>query len=96
MQASLFSSRRISQFLLCIFLITAVLFMPSWVCAQAYFGTVSGELTDASGAVCTSCTTTFNPLSSTVCRMVVHYNGRFRPHRRRRSPFLKETAPFSR
>src|SRR3989442_13039210 len=31
--------------------------------------------TEASGAVCTSCTTTFNPLSRTVCRMVVHYNG---------------------
>ena len=25
--------------------------MPSLLCAQAYFGTVSGELTDASGAV---------------------------------------------
>src|SRR3954464_6807263 len=58
MQASLFSSRRISQFLLCIFLITAVLFMPSWVCAQAYFGTVSGELTDASGAVIPGATVT--------------------------------------
>jgi hypothetical protein len=51
MPASLFRSRRIPQFLLCTLLIASALLMPSLLCAQAYFGTVSGELTDASGAV---------------------------------------------
>jgi hypothetical protein len=58
MQESLFSSRRISQFLLCIFLIAIALSVPTRVCAQAYFGTVSGELTDASGAVIPGATVT--------------------------------------
>jgi hypothetical protein len=51
MQASQFRSRRIPQFLFCTFLIASALLMPSLLCAQAYFGTVSGELTDATGAV---------------------------------------------
>lgn len=51
MQASVSISRRGSQFLLRTFMIATALLMPSLVCAQAYFGTVSGELTDASGAV---------------------------------------------
>ena len=51
MPASQFRSRRIPQFLLCTLLIASALLMPSLLCAQAYFGTVSGELTDASGAV---------------------------------------------
>ena len=51
MQASQFRSRRIPQFLFCTLLIASALLMPSLLCAQAYFGTVSGELTDASGAV---------------------------------------------
>src|SRR5215469_4405885 len=50
MQASV-SVPRSSQFLLLIVLITIALFVPSPVRAQAYFGTVSGELTDASGAM---------------------------------------------
>src|SRR5882672_12612256 len=33
--------------------------------------------TDASGAVCTSSTSTFRPLSRTVDVIVVHYTGRF-------------------
>ena len=40
-----------SQFLLRTFLITIILFVPSRLRAQAYFGTVSGVLMDASGAV---------------------------------------------
>ena len=51
MQASVLSFRRFSQFILCGFVIAIVAFAPSTVHAQAYFGTVSGELTDASGAV---------------------------------------------
>jgi hypothetical protein len=50
MQASIFLPRS-SQFLLRTFLLTIVLFVPSLVRAQAYFGTVSGALMDASGAV---------------------------------------------
>src|SRR5215472_17497953 len=42
---------RSSQFLLWTFLTIISLFVPSPVRAQAYFGTVSGELTDASGAM---------------------------------------------
>jgi len=45
MQASQFRSRRIPQFLFCTLLIASALLMPSLLCAQAYFGTVSGELT---------------------------------------------------
>ena len=51
MQASQFRSRRIPQSLLCTLLIASALLMPSLLRAQAYFGTVSGELTDATGAV---------------------------------------------
>jgi hypothetical protein len=51
MQASVSLLRRFSQFLLITCLIAIALLLPSLVCAQAYFGTVSGELTDASGAV---------------------------------------------
>src|SRR5207248_10919993 len=51
MQASQFRSRRIPHFLFCTLLIASALLMPSLLCAQAYFGSVSGELTDASGAV---------------------------------------------
>ncbi|HTT19295.1 MAG TPA: carboxypeptidase regulatory-like domain-containing protein [Candidatus Sulfotelmatobacter sp.] len=51
MQASVSLPRRASQVLLSSVLIAIALFVPSHVCAQAYFGTVSGELTDASGAV---------------------------------------------
>ncbi len=51
MPASQFRSRRIPQFLLCTLLIASALLMPSLLSAQAYFGTVSGELTDATGAV---------------------------------------------
>src|SRR5579872_5294823 len=40
----------VSSFVKLSFLATALL-LPSLVCAQAYFGTVSGELTDATGAV---------------------------------------------
>ncbi|HXJ90792.1 MAG TPA: TonB-dependent receptor [Candidatus Binatia bacterium] len=51
MQASVSLPRRVAQVLLCSVLIAIALFVPFHVCAQAYFGTVSGELTDASGAV---------------------------------------------
>ena len=53
MQASVSLPRR-SQLLLWILLVVVILFMPSAhspLQAQAYFGTVSGELTDPSGAV---------------------------------------------
>jgi len=50
MQASTLH-RRSSQFLLFTVLITLSMLAPSPLRAQAYFGTVSGELTDASGAV---------------------------------------------
>ena len=51
MQASISLPRHFSRYLLTTCLITIPLLLPSFVCAQAYFGTVSGELTDASGAV---------------------------------------------
>ncbi len=44
-------SRHVFRPLLCRLLITTALLLPAHVWAQAYFGTVSGELTDASGAV---------------------------------------------
>ena len=44
-------SRHVFRPLLCTLLITTALLLPAHVWAQAYFGTVSGELTDASGAV---------------------------------------------
>lgn len=50
MQASI-SVPRSSRFLLPTFLLIIALFVPSRVRAQAYFGTVSGALTDASGAL---------------------------------------------
>jgi len=50
MQASV-RSRHFSRSFFCLFLIATALLAPSVVCAQAYFGTVSGVLTDASGAV---------------------------------------------
>ena len=43
--------RMSSKSLLTISFFAIALLLPSLVCAQAYFGTVSGELTDASGAV---------------------------------------------
>lgn len=51
MQASMSLPRRFLQYLLTTSLIAIALLLPSFVCAQAYFGTVSGELTDPSGAV---------------------------------------------
>ena len=51
MQASVPLPRCFSHVLLCTVLITLTLLVPSMVRGQAYFGTVSGELTDASGAV---------------------------------------------
>src|SRR5215469_8162275 len=51
MQASVPLPRCFSHVLLCTVLITLMLLVPSMVRGQAYFGTVSGELTDASGAV---------------------------------------------
>src|SRR6516225_7251172 len=51
MQASVSLPRRFSHYLLTICLIVNAVLLPSFVCGQAYFGTVSGELTDASGAV---------------------------------------------
>lgn len=43
--------RMSSKSLLKIFFFAIALLLPSLLCAQAYFGTVSGELTDATGAV---------------------------------------------
>ena len=51
MQASVPLPRCFSHSLLCTVLITLMLLVPSMARGQAYFGTVSGELTDASGAV---------------------------------------------
>ena len=51
MPASQFRSRRIPQFLLCTLLIAGALLMPSMLFGQAYFGTVSGVLTDSTDAV---------------------------------------------
>src|SRR3954464_5597814 len=51
MQASVSHSQKLSHFMLCTCLMVVALMMPSLLCAQAYFGTVSGELSDASGAV---------------------------------------------
>jgi hypothetical protein len=42
---------RFSKSLLLVSLVAAALLLPSHLSAQAYFGTVSGELTDATGAV---------------------------------------------
>jgi hypothetical protein len=41
----------VSRLKFCTLLITVALLLPSYIAGQAYFGTVSGELTDASGAV---------------------------------------------
>ena len=51
MPASASISRLVSRFLLSSFLIAAALLVPSHVAGQGYFGAVSGELTDASGAL---------------------------------------------
>src|ERR1700757_3488660 len=51
MPTSVSTSRKSSYFMLWIYFIAIALMTPSLLCAQAYFGTVSGELTDASGAV---------------------------------------------
>ena len=50
MPTSVSISRKTSQFMLWTCLLAIALLVPSLVCAQAYFGTVSGELTDATGA----------------------------------------------
>src|ERR1700747_857341 len=51
MPTSVSTSHKSSHFILWTCLIAIALVAPSLLCAQAYFGTVSGELTDASGAV---------------------------------------------
>src|SRR3984893_9053886 len=51
MHASRSILRNCSRCLLCALLLVIVLMLPAAVCGQAYFGTVSGELTDATGAV---------------------------------------------
>ena len=51
MQASASLSHKSTYFLIRTCLLVVLLLSPSLLCAQAYFGTVSGELTDASGAV---------------------------------------------
>src|ERR1700704_2352416 len=51
MHASRSILRNCSRSLLCALLLVTVLMLPAAVCGQAYFGTVSGELTDATGAV---------------------------------------------
>ncbi|HWJ49303.1 MAG TPA: carboxypeptidase regulatory-like domain-containing protein, partial [Candidatus Udaeobacter sp.] len=51
MPISVSFSHKSSSFILWTCLIAIALIAPSLLCAQAYFGTVSGELTDASGAV---------------------------------------------
>jgi outer membrane receptor protein involved in Fe transport len=44
-------SRKTSHFVLCTCLLAIALSVPSLLCAQAYFGTVSGELSDSTGAL---------------------------------------------
>jgi hypothetical protein len=51
MHASRSILRNRSRSLLCALLLVGVLMLPAAVFGQAYFGTVSGELTDATGAV---------------------------------------------
>jgi outer membrane receptor protein involved in Fe transport len=51
MHASRSILRNCSRSLLCALLLVTVLMLPAAVFGQAYFGTVSGELTDATGAV---------------------------------------------
>ena len=51
MPTSVSHSRKTSHFVLCTCLVAIALLVPSLVCAQAYFGTVSGELTDSTGAL---------------------------------------------
>ena len=51
MPASVSLMRKTSRFVLCTCLLAIALLVPSLVCAQGYFGTVSGLLTDATGAV---------------------------------------------
>ena len=51
MPALIVRSHSVSALLLFATIIAAALLCPAHVWAQAYFGTVSGELTDASGAV---------------------------------------------
>src|SRR5689334_9925296 len=43
--------RSFSRVLFAIACISMVIILPSLVCAQAYFGTVSGELSDPTGAM---------------------------------------------
>ena len=49
--APLLFAPHFSQSVLVVSFIAMALVLPSMLCAQAYFGTVSGELTDATGAV---------------------------------------------
>src|SRR3954468_16139099 len=51
MQASVSYSHKFAQFMVCTCLMLMALMTPSLLSAQAYFGTVSGELSDATGAV---------------------------------------------
>src|SRR5579864_5939812 len=51
MPTSVSLSRKTSHFVLCTCLLAIALLVPSLVCAQAYFGTVSGELSDSTGAL---------------------------------------------
>ncbi|PYX76436.1 MAG: hypothetical protein DMG78_01585, partial [Acidobacteria bacterium] len=51
MPTSVSHSRKTSHFVLFTCLLAIALLVPSLVCAQAYFGTVSGELSDSTGAL---------------------------------------------
>ena len=51
MQTSAWFSRKLFYSLVCVSFIVIALVATPYVCAQGYFGTVSGVLTDASGAV---------------------------------------------
>jgi hypothetical protein len=51
MPTSVSLSRKTSHFVLCTCLLAIALLVPSLLCAQAYFGTVSGELSDSTGAL---------------------------------------------
>ena len=51
MPTSVSLSRKASHFLLSTCLLAIALLVPSLLCAQAYFGTVSGELSDRTGAL---------------------------------------------
>ena len=51
MPTSVSLSNKSSYIVLWTFLVAIALLVPSLVCAQAYFGTVSGELSDSTGAL---------------------------------------------